>query len=116
MPTWSKPEVFMAAKAQMTKTAELVGLTAKELNEFVDHRHIHLLWKASEYDRYQALRKTKLPGLRKLPKVSIRAGARRSMTADRGERRKKVLSAHQSIGTQDSAAKAIEALFGDELG
>ena len=116
MPQWGTDQKLAAsAKAQMSITAEAVGLTGDDLNEIVDHRHVLLLWKASEYDRLSQLKKTELPALKQLPRVSMRSGARAVAGAGSEDKRLKILASHRASGTQQSAASAIEAVLGDDL-
>lgn len=115
MPAWTDQTKLTSARTQMQETAAAVGLSPDDLKTITDHRHIQVLWKASEYDRLLKLRRSKLPGLRKLPKVTLRAGARRSEGADNASRRAKVLSAHRKLGTEQSGAQAIRALFGEDI-
>ncbi len=116
MPQWGDDtDVASNAKTQMAATAQAVGLSPDDLNEIVDHRHVLLLWKASEFDRLSQLKKSNLPGLRQLPRISLRSGARRAEKVGSEETRAKILAEHQSAGTQESAADAISALLDDEL-
>lgn len=116
MPSWAKDKkVAEKARVQMQATATDVGLSDKDIDGLTDHRHVLLLWKASEFDRLMRMKRSKLPGLKQLPRVSLRASSRRAANAEVGENRLKILNSHRKTGTQESAAQAIKSLLSDEL-
>lgn len=109
-PEWREKAKMGEAMERLQGAASSIGFSDDELRGVVDHRIFLALDLVSQQLNAQKIRNEKLPGLRKLPRVSARSAARRGEGAERRDLKDRALAVHRERGDVDSGAAAIMAL------
>ena len=106
IPEIADPKKGQKFKQDLVDYGMLVGYTAEELNSVMDHRAILVLDKARRYDALQAS-KPKAQAKAKSAKPMVKAGAKKSKTADSVKKRQAVVNRMRSTGSIDDVASFL---------
>jgi hypothetical protein len=106
IPEIADPNKGQKFKQDLVDYGMLVGYTAEELNSVMDHRAILVLDKARRYDALQAS-KPKAQAKAKSAKPMVKAGAKKSRTADSAKKRQAVVNRMRSTGSIDDVASFL---------
>jgi hypothetical protein len=106
IPEIADPKKGQKFKQDLVDYGMLVGYTTEELNSVMDHRAILVLDKARRYDALQAS-KPKAQAKAKSAKPMVKAGAKKSRTADSVKKRQAVVNRMRSTGSIDDVASFL---------
>jgi len=106
IPEIADPKKGQKFKQDLVDYGMLVGYTTEELNSVMDHRAILVLDKARKYDALQAS-KPKAQAKAKSAKPMVKAGAKKSRTADSVKKRQEVANRMRSTGSIDDVASFL---------
>lgn len=106
IPEIADPKKGQKFKQDLVDYGMLVGYSAEELNSVMDHRAILVLDKARRYDALQAS-KPKAQAKAKSAKPMVKAGAKKSKTADSVKKRQAVVNRMRSTGSIDDVASFL---------
>jgi hypothetical protein len=106
IPEIADPKKGQKFKQDLVDYGMLVGYTTEELNSVMDHRAILVLDKARKYDALQAS-KPKAQAKVKSAKPMVKAGAKKSRTADSVKKRQEVANRMRNTGSIDDVASFL---------
>lgn len=106
LPEMSDPKKADTFKKELIDYGLLVGYSNEELNNVMDHRAILVLDKARKYDALQAS-KPKAQAKASKAKPMVKAGAKKSRTADSVKKRQAVANRMRNTGSIDDVASFL---------
>lgn len=106
LPEIADPKKADAFKKELIDYGLLVGYSNEELNNVMDHRALVVLDKARRYDALQA-NKPKAQAKASKAKPMVKAGAKKSRTADSVKKRQAVVNRMRNTGSIDDVASFL---------